>query len=311
MITAHQAPQLLSVLLAHEFTEFVFMNPETPSDRTRRSRSWTRRVRAWLLNRLPAQIVGNLSQRFRGAVHEPDFELFSGYANQRLLFVDVGANRGHSALSLLNRTRRWRVLSLEPNRKLRWGLLLVWLMYPLRFRFRLLGAGEGRGTIELLVPRTTGADISTNASFVRSEFDKDYVRERLTRESAVASGAYRIRPQQARVVPLDDLALPADVIKLDVEGFELAALRGMEETIRRRRPVLMIEMNNQHEWLPLLRDWGYGFYRYDGVRSRLLPIGEDETWLNVFCVPQGGGSRPATASGFADLLRSRIGAETS
>lgn len=51
----------------------------------------------------------------------------------------------------------------------------------------------------------------------------------------------------AGVVPtlrIDDLALPVcDLICLDLEGFELYALRGAVETIARCRPVLAVEIN--------------------------------------------------------------------
>lgn len=43
---------------------------------------------------------------------------------------------------------------------------------------------------------------------------------------------------------LDDLALPmCDLVALDVEGYELEALRGAEATIARTRPVLFVEVN--------------------------------------------------------------------
>lgn len=42
---------------------------------------------------------------------------------------------------------------------------------------------------------------------------------------------------------LDDLHLSPDFIKLDVEGCEVKALIGMEDTIRRRHPTMVIEVN--------------------------------------------------------------------
>lgn len=44
---------------------------------------------------------------------------------------------------------------------------------------------------------------------------------------------------------LDALALPAcDLIYLDIEGYELFALHGAEETIRRHKPTIAVEVNN-------------------------------------------------------------------
>lgn len=50
------------------------------------------------------------------------------------------------------------------------------------------------------------------------------------------------------VLKVDDLNLPAcDFLELDLEGYEIFALRGAEETIRKYRPVLMIEHKRHAE----------------------------------------------------------------
>lgn len=58
------------------------------------------------------------------------------------------------------------------------------------------------------------------------------------------TGSRYLRPGgDVTVVPLDDYGLHnLDFLKLDVEGSELAALRGATETIQRCRPVVMIEV---------------------------------------------------------------------
>lgn len=44
---------------------------------------------------------------------------------------------------------------------------------------------------------------------------------------------------------LERLALPAiDLIKIDVEGFELATLRGLRQTMRRYRPIVVLELSD-------------------------------------------------------------------
>ena len=61
-----------------------------------------------------------------------------------------------------------------------------------------------------------------------------------------AGKSWLSRGNDVLAVPLDCLALDqCCLIRLDVEGFEPAALRGMIETIERFHPVLAIEINDE------------------------------------------------------------------
>jgi FkbM family methyltransferase len=67
----------------------------------------------------------------------------------------------------------------------------------------------------------------------------------------------RIVEQGVRVdqVRLDDLGLEnVDFLKTNLEGYDLAALHGAEELLKRWHPVLLIEQH--HVWKP--SDYGYG-----------------------------------------------------
>ena len=56
--------------------------------------------------------------------------------------------------------------------------------------------------------------------------------------------------------------LPPDIIKLDVEGSEKLVLRGLAETIRRHRPVILGELLSAGRWL---------FKDEAGLRAELYP----------------------------------------
>lgn len=68
------------------------------------------------------------------------------------------------------------------------------------------------------------------------------------------------RGEAARAVTLDELALPAlDLLKLDLEGWELPALVGARATIRRCRPVIAMEESVWAERHGLTRHGARGF----------------------------------------------------
>lgn len=83
-------------------------------------------------------------------------------------------------------------------------------------------------------------------------------------------------------------------IKLDIEGAELAALRGAAETLRRFRPWLIVEIGGNTcaaagyapgDILDVLE--GYDFARIERG-GRLVPIGKADLldWQNVMCLPR-------------------------
>jgi FkbM family methyltransferase len=78
-------------------------------------------------------------------------------------------------------------------------------------------------------------------------------------------------PIDVRVIRLDDriaageLPLP-DVVKLDVEGSEIAVLGGLSRTLRAHRPVVICELHETNgEVVALLSDHGYTVENLDGT----------------------------------------------
>jgi FkbM family methyltransferase len=233
---------------------------------------------------LPYGILANFAQWATGYAHEQDFEIFDGLADMHDLVLDVGASRGQSALSVLRRTRRIRVLSVEPNSKHRWSLFFIVLLHPVRFRYRMIAAGMAVGVEVLHVPGKRASGLSTQGSLDPSEFEKDYVIDRLAAAGFNANDKTAYRRVAVQVLPLDQLKLSPGLIKLDVEGFESQALLGLEKTIKNHLPVLLIEVNNAPRWLPWLGGLGYEFYRYDPGLKHLFPIENVSRVLNLFCI---------------------------
>ncbi|BBZ71669.1 FkbM family methyltransferase [Mycobacterium paraseoulense] len=100
-----------------------------------------------------------------------------------------------------------------------------------------------------------------------------------------------IRNVDVPIRRLDDLCLDdIGMIKIDVEGHELAVLRGAAQTLARNRPAIMVEAEQRHypnavaEITALLREFGYsGYFDLDGVRRRIddFDPGEHQDPANV------------------------------
>jgi FkbM family methyltransferase len=122
-------------------------------------------------------------------------------------------------------------------------------------------------------------------------------------EARVVPGARGGQTVRVPGIRLDDLFahLPrVDVVKCDVEGHELAVLRGAETLLRRHRPAWLIEVSGDPDGVgsdaagvvDLLRAEGYGVFRFDG--RRLRPRVHGDRSVNYFFLrPEHLGRLPA------------------
>jgi FkbM family methyltransferase len=80
-------------------------------------------------------------------------------------------------------------------------------------------------------------------------------------------------------ITIDDLGLAVcDLICLDVEGYELKALRGAVETVRRCRPVVSVEINTAIQHYGSTGDDVRGYLRLLGYRHAQT-VRDDEVWV--------------------------------
>jgi FkbM family methyltransferase len=119
-------------------------------------------------------------------------------------------------------------------------------------------ASDGAGEIDLLVP-TGGPAVGVSSV------------------EAGSTQAGRGRPVTVPRLTIDSLGL-TDVrfIKMDIEGHELAALRGAERTIRGDRPPILLELEERLQpvarAVELLASWGYAGEVCPG--AKWLPLAE-------------------------------------
>ena len=114
---------------------------------------------------------------------------------------------------------------------------------------------------------------------------------------------------EVAVATIDQFELTrVDVMKVDVEGFELAVFTGARETIKRCQPVLVFENSVESDGshlppLQFLEDLGYALYAPEKVSGhlRFRPLfskerAEHPDYLNIAAVPPGKTSQVVEAS---------------
>ncbi|MBE2317956.1 FkbM family methyltransferase [Solirubrobacter sp. CPCC 204708] len=254
----------------------------------------TRYPRAYDAARRPYALSRYLLRR----PHEADYAVFALFAGDERPFLDVGANAGMSALSFRIYNRRSPIVSVEPNPYHKRDLQFTGKVVR-HHTYHLMAAGDRDETMTLFVPVFRGVPLTTEASLDRENVaSSPSLRWRLG--DRMDSSDFEIVQTTVPVRRLDELALDPGFVKLDVQGAESAALRGLEQTLRRSLPVLMIEgfSSEDGEFLEAL---GYEQFEYlrDAHRLRRLDdrAPQDEYPNNTVLVhPSQPGRRPDAAA---------------
>jgi FkbM family methyltransferase len=179
-----------------------------------------------------------LSRQMREALVASRIEHLPASLRSNLeLVVDVGANNGRWISALLRVVAVGRIEAFEPNPEA-FVLLEECLAARPATRLHELALGEDHGTADLNI--TGSSDLSSLLA------PAEILSEQYTPAKAAV-----IKQVPVRVSPLDDVIgsdITVDLLKIDVQGFEHAVLRGARETLKRTR-ALLIETNFASHYL--------------------------------------------------------------
>jgi len=231
------------------------------------SYTWLRRGRA-------------LSRYLLKRPHDPDFGAFGSLAGDGL-FLDIGASVGQSALSFRIFNRASPILSLEPLSEHAGDLSFTGRVIT-DFNFRILGAGREAGIQTLYVPYLREYALPAESSLDRTKTSAAL--DRLV-SLGFQPSELSIREEAITIVRIDDLDLDPAFVKIDVEGSEDQVLEGMEATIARSRPYIMIEHSESSTAaLERLASVGYKPFVLEHSAESLQPYASQDC-SNIFLVP--------------------------
>jgi FkbM family methyltransferase len=232
---------------------------------------------------LPASIASTPER-----IEEESFLLNLGLDGQTVF--DVGGDQGIYTLFFASRVGdKGTVVTFEPNPESHRRIVAnVELNQFRNVDVRPIGLGAGKGKLTFVFPEGEPARGSADAG----------IQAQILQEK-------NPRTIEIEVNSLDDEVaasrLPQpDLVKIDVEGLEMDVLRGMKETIRKRRPNLFIEVHgadtqskddNARQVVKFLLDAGYSVFHVESKQNITHANIETARQGHIYCEPQANGSK--------------------
>ena len=218
--------------------------------------------------------------------HDRDFFGLAKFGDGDGLFLDVGGNDGISARSYRKLVKRRPIHSIEAN------TLHIESLENIKnslsdFDYTIMGASDENGSSVLYTPIYCDVALTNYSSM-----SEKAARDNLTKHMRIRDIGEKVDFVASRVsvkrIDALDLSLPLEIMKIDVEGFEDAVLRGAERTIANMNPVIMVEYNPRSfgESRQLLEQYDYAFASYDSRTGRFARLDTIQHTLNVFCLPR-------------------------
>jgi FkbM family methyltransferase len=172
-----------------------------------------------------------------GRFYELDeLELLRGYVSPDMSILDVGAHVGNHTVYFAKVMGAQRVVPIEPNPRAQFLLRTNCALNDVR-------------TVELAYLDRALGDRTATASLVTADWFNS------------GGTTVRLDGGPVSVYRGDDLFAAEwfDLVKIDVEGRELDVLAGLADTIARCRPLMFIEVNDDHrsQFLALVEQWSY------------------------------------------------------
>jgi len=176
------------------------------------------------------------------------YQLYSKLLKETDVVLDAGANIGFHTIGLAKFSKK--VYAFEPQ-ALIYNILTTNILYNDSTRkveqFR-LGLGNSNSTVKMC----------SLDKYREKDGTDNYGGRGIAVEGEEGN-------EEIKVVPFDSLGLDIDVIKMDVQNYELEALTGMLDTLNRCKPWMMLEnyreIEKDQKVIELLKSLNYIVYR--------------------------------------------------
>lgn len=200
-------------------------------------------------------------------VEHTDLVLFTHFAKHAQTILDIGANTGIYSLLASVANKNAQIYAFEPNpvnqKRLYKNISLNQLS---RITVLEKAVGDNNRTVTFTIPE---ADVISDTSSVMGNFSK-----------STYKGAMKWKEVQVEQVSLDSVfqdKKDIDLIKIDVESYEMFLFDGAKQTFTQNSPIIICEIfldNKRKEYFEkFLQDFGY--IAYIPLQDGILKLGKN------------------------------------
>lgn len=218
--------------------------------------------------------------------HDKSYLVFPHFMTAKAgTILDVGANVGISSAYFRKIRPDWKIIAFEPN-ALHQKALERFRKKNNNFDYHLIGLSDKSGIKTFYTPTYFGIPLHCETSSTLKSLDDfgHYYKFVVNR--------IKFSECSVQVKRIDDFDLNPDVIKIDSEGDDLAILRGALGTIKRCRPYILLEGEEESysELIEFCERFDMGVYKYDYLNNRLIqseifPTRNENDHRNLVVIP--------------------------
>lgn len=203
--------------------------------------------------------------------HEKDYLGMKKICTNRndFFIIDVGANLGISSLGFRAMGFKNKIIIFEPNKEIYRKFLIKLSQKDNQIKLNNIALGHRNGNKNFYLPY-----INKKSIHYFGTFDKKYLINSLKLTFPNLLQKIKIRKNKIKILKYDSLNIKGKphFIKIDVEGYDHFVLRGFEKTIKRHKPIFLVEYNkeNYYRIVKILKD--YESFFYDIKTDKLIKL---------------------------------------
>ena len=189
--------------------------------------------------------------------------------NPKDIILDIGASLGISSLGFIKLGFKNKIYAFEPNYILYKKYLTKNLKKYKNINTKNIALGSTNKTKTMYMPF-----YNSNCIHYFCSFDKKYLINSIKITFPNLIKNLKIQKKRITCRKFDDLKLKLKpkFVKIDTEGFDEYVLRGMKKTIKKYKPVFLVEYNKEYfnNIKTILKD--YLPYIYDLKKNVMIPL---------------------------------------